>query len=260
MKFIIGGNWKMQMSPNKSINIAKKMVSALENISNVEIFIAPSFTSLRDLSDIFKGSNIKLAAQNMCEFDEGAYTGEIAGKWLTELGCIYVILGHSERRRIFKESNERINKKVLKALEIGLKPVLCIGETAEERNIGKKFKVNSEQLEISLKDVPLEKLSQIVIAYEPVWAINNRALNPTGEIRSATPDEAKEMHEFIRKWLVEKYGDIGKSIPIQYGGSVKPENCEELFKIADINGGLVGTASLSAEKFQKIAQTASNLS
>jgi len=261
MRYIIGGNWKMQMGPLNSIKIAKEMVNHLKDIKNIEIFIAPSYTSLKDLSEIFKGSNIKLSAQNMSEFDEGAFTGEIAGKWLVELGCSYVILGHSERRRIFGESSEKVNKKLLKALELGLKPVLCIGETAQERIEGKKFRVNEEQLEKSLSNVSLNQISQIIIAYEPVWAINNRALNPVGEIRAATPAEAKEMHDFIRSWLIDKYGsNIGQNIPIQYGGSVTPENSEELFKIPNINGALVGTSSLSAEKFSKIVFYASKLS
>lgn len=260
VQFVIGANWKMKKGIKDSIETAKNMVEALKGIDNVGIVIAPSYTSLKDLGEIFKGTNIKLAAQNMNENDSGAYTGEIASDWLLELGCEYVILGHSERRRVYNESSELINKKVLKALEKGLKPILCIGETANERSEGKTEQINSQQLEISLKGVTAEQMKNFVIAYEPVWAINSRALNPTGDIRSATPQEAENVHLFIRKWLVDKFGlEIGNSIPLQYGGSVKAANCEELFKIKDINGGLVGSASLTVDAFAPIIKMASQL-
>lgn len=260
VQFVVGANWKMKKGIKESIETAKSMVEALKGIDNVGIFIAPSYTSLKDLGEIFQGTNIKLAGQNMNENDSGAYTGEISPDWLLEVGCEYVILGHSERRRVYNESSELINKKVLKALKKGLKPVLCIGETAIERNEGKAEEVNAQQLEISLKDVNAEQMKEFVIAYEPVWAINSRALNPTGEIKSATPEQAKEMHVFIRKWLREKFGaEIGNSIPLQYGGSVKAHNCEDLFNIEDINGGLVGSASLTVDAFAPIIKTASKL-
>ncbi|MCP4761176.1 MAG: triose-phosphate isomerase [archaeon] len=258
MKFVIGGNWKMNMGINASIETAKKMVEAMKGIEGVIIFIAPSYTSLVDLGKIFKNTNIKLVGQNMSEFDKGAYTGEISPEWLLEAGCEYVLLGHSERRRIYGEISETINIKLLKALEKGLKPVLCIGETAGERADGRKEEVNAVQLEKSLKDVTAEQMKNVVIAYEPVWAINSRGLNPVGEIKPATPAQAEEMHLFLRKWFVDKYGtDVGNDIPIQYGGSVKPANCAELFKIKDINGGLIGGASLKPEDFSTIAKTAS---
>lgn len=259
-KFVIGGNWKMQMGIKNSIDTAKSMVDALIGINNVDIFIAPSFTSLTDLKSIFSQSNIKLAAQNMCEYDIGAFTGEIASEWLVELECTYVILGHSERRRIFGETNESINNKVKRALKLGLKPVLCIGETAKERADGKKFEVNEFQLENSLKDISVEQMKSVVIAYEPVWAINSKGLNPVGEIRAATPAEAEEMHKFVRNWLIKKYGNtVGVEIPIQYGGSVSASNCGELFKIKDINGALVGGASLKPADFKIIVETASKI-
>ncbi|MHA1728195.1 MAG: triose-phosphate isomerase [Promethearchaeota archaeon] len=258
-KLYIGGNWKMKMGISQSIETAKKMVKKLKEIKNVEIFIAPSYTSLVDLGKIFNGTNIKLSAQNMSEFESGAYTGEISPEWILEAGCTYVILGHSERRRIFGESSDLINKKVKMALEKGLKVVLCIGETAAERSEGLKEKINSEQLEISLKGVTVDQTEDIILAYEPVWAINSKGLNPVGDIKPATPTQAEEMHIFLRKWLVEKFGSKGNEIPIQYGGSVKPANCEELFKIKDINGGLIGGASLKSEDLSAIAKTASEV-
>jgi triosephosphate isomerase len=196
----------------------------------------------------------------MCEFDIGAYTGEIACEWLVEAGCTYVILGHSERRRVFGESNETINNKLKKAIKNGLKPVLCIGETAKERADGKKFEVNEFQLNQSLKDITPEQMKSIIIAYEPVWAINSKALNPIGEIRAATPSEAEEMHKFVRAWLIKKFGEsLGNDIPIQYGGSVSAANCEELFKIKDINGALVGGASLKPNDFKTIVEIATKI-
>jgi triosephosphate isomerase (TIM) len=260
VKFVIGGNWKMQTGIISSFETAKSMVKALKDIPDVDIFIAPPYTSLIDLRDVCFGSNIKVAAQNMCEYDIGAYTGEIAAEWLIEAGCTYVLLGHSERRKIFGESNETINNKIKKALKIGLKPVLCIGETAKERSDGKKFEVNEQQLNLSLKDITAEQMKTIVIAYEPVWGINSKGLNPVGEIRAATPAEAEEMHVFVRNWLVKKFGDaVGKEVPIQYGGSMNAANCEELLKIKDINGGLVGGASLKPADFKTIVETASKI-
>ncbi len=167
-----------------------------------------------------------------------------------------MLLGHSERRRIFGESSELVNKKVHNALKHGLKPVLCIGETAEERASGGKETINAEQLRKSLEGVTTEQMKNIILAYEPVWAINSRGLNPTGEITPATPMQAKEMHDFIRNWLVSTYGEIGKEICLQYGGSVKPSNAKELLSIQSVNGALVGTASLKPENFSEIIKSA----
>ncbi len=257
MKNVIGGNWKMKLGIEESIQSIKGLVTSVQNLdlSGIEVFIAPSFVSLRDVAMNLKGSAVKLAAQNMSEYELGGYTGEISPIWLKSLGCEYVILGHSERRRIFGESSELINKKVHNALKFGLKPVLCIGETANERSLGKKEEVNAKQLHVSLENVPSEELHNIVIAYEPVWAINSRGLNPTGEIIPATPTQAEEMHIFIRNWLVNTYGDAGKEVCIQYGGSVKPSNAKELLSIPTIDGALVGTASLKPEDFSEIIKS-----
>ncbi len=259
-KFIIGGNWKMQItSVEKSVEIAKEIREALNAIesSNVDVFIAPSPNALYQVGKELKGSKLKLAGQNMYFREKGAFTGETSVESLVEAGCEYVLLGHSERRRIFGENNATINQKVKKALEYGLKPVLCIGETAKEKDQGLTEQINRTQLEESLKDIVPEQLPLITIAYEPVWAINNKYLNPDTEIKTATPEEAKNVHDFIRSWLVSQYGaEIGNSIAIQYGGSMKPANCDGLLSISNINGGLIGGASLSAEKFIPIINSA----
>jgi len=257
-KVVIGGNWKMKLGIDESIQSVKGLIAATQNLdlSSIEVFVAPSFVSLKDVSAALKESPIKLAAQNMSEYVQGGYTGEISPVWLKSLGCEYVILGHSERRRIFGESSELINKKVHNALTHALKVVLCIGETAEERASGKKEEVNAEQLHLSLKDVSVEQLKNIIIAYEPVWAINSRGLNPTGEIIPATPTQAEEMHIFVRNWLVSTYGEIGNQVCLQYGGSMKPTNAKELLSITSVNGGLVGTASLKPEDFTEIIKSA----
>lgn len=254
MKVVIGGNWKMKLGIDESIQSIKGLIASVQNINfkSIEVFVAPSFVSLRDVSLALKGSSIKLGAQNMSEYEMGGYTGEISPIWLKSLGCEYVILGHSERRRIFGESSELVNKKVHNALKYGLKPVLCIGETAKERELGKKEEINSEQLHQSLKNVSSDQIKNIIIAYEPVWAINSRGLNPTGDIIPATTAQAEEMHLFIRNWLVSAYGEKGKDICIQYGGSVQPSNAKELLAIKSINGALIGTASLKPEEFSQI--------
>ncbi|MHA1822043.1 MAG: triose-phosphate isomerase [Promethearchaeota archaeon] len=263
-KYIIGGNWKMQIPKvSDAVKIAEDIASQLEGIDtqNVEVFVAPTFNSLYAVGQKIKGTKLKLAAQNMFYEDKGAYTGEVPADSLLEAGCEYVILGHSERRHIFGEDNQLINKKVLKALEKGLKPVLCIGETARERVDGKTEEINKSQLEECLKGVSGDQMKNVTIAYEPVWAINNKALNPDTEIKPATPEQAEEVHNFIRSWLIDKYGsEVGNNILIQYGGSMKKENCEGLLNIGNINGGLIGSASLSAEKFMPIIETASRLS
>ncbi len=257
MKMVIGGNWKMQLGIEESIQSIKGLINSVQNfdISGIEVFVAPSYVSLRDVGLSLKGSSIKLAAQNMSEYESGGYTGEISPIWLKSLRCEYVILGHSERRRIFGETSELVNKKIHLALKYGLKPVLCIGETAQERATGNKEEVNKTQLQESLKNITTEQIKNIIIAYEPVWAINSRGLNPIGEIIPATMEQAEEMHMFIRKWLVTTYGVTGNEICIQYGGSVKPTNAKNLLSIPVVNGALVGSASLKPEDFVEIIKS-----
>lgn len=262
LKNVIGGNWKMQITTVKdSITIAKEIKNALEEIpsENVDVFIAPCYNALYQVGQEIKGSKLKLAAQNMYFRENGAFTGEISIESLLEAGCEYVILGHSERRRIFGEGNNLINQKVKKALEHNIKPVLCIGETAKEKAQGLTEQINQQQLDESLADIPPEQMHKVVIAYEPVWAINNKYLNPDTEIKTATPDEAESVHNFIRKWLVAKFGkDIGNNIALQYGGSMKAANCNGLLSISNINGGLIGSASLSADLLLPIIKSAQN--
>jgi triosephosphate isomerase len=259
-KFVIGGNWKMQiLKVEEAVKAAKTIADSIKdlNTTDVDVFIAPSFNALYSVGQAIKGSKLKLAAQNMYFRDSGAFTGEISPDSVLDAGCQYVILGHSERRRIFGEDDAPINQKVKKALEKGLKPVLCIGETAKERNEGKMTAVNTAQLKGSLADVMSDQMKNVVIAYEPVWAINNKFLNPDVEIKTATPEQADEVHKFIRKWLVETYGTaIGSQVPIQYGGSMNAKNADGLLALKDINGGLIGSASLTVDQFKPIIEAA----
>lgn len=256
-RFIIGGNWKMQVTGvEDSVSRAQKIVK-LEGFDKVDVFIAPSFTALYEVGKILQGTPLKLCGQNMHHFETGAFTGEVSVESLLEAGCEYVLLGHSERRRIFGETDELINKKVLKALEHKLKVVLAIGETAKEREEGRTAEVNRSQLAGSLAGVPKEQMDNIVIAYEPVWAINNKHLNPDTEIHPATPKQAVEAHQIVRNWVKEQYGEeVAESIRIQYGGSMKGSNAEELLTLPDIDGGLIGGASLTAEALEPIIKAA----
>jgi triosephosphate isomerase len=253
-KYVIGGNWKMQIPKiSDSISTAAEIANEL-NKYDVEVFISPSYNSLYPVSEKLKGSSLKLAAQNMAAKETGAFTGEISVLSLIELGVEYVLLGHSERRRIFNESNELINEKVHLALKHGLKVVLCIGETAKERSDGLMKKINQDQLEYSLKDIGTDQMNNVIIAYEPVWAINSPYLNPGIEIRPATIEEANDSHTVVRNWLQDSYGSIANSVRIQYGGSMKASNAEELLSQSDIDGGLIGGACLNAESFAEIVK------
>jgi len=255
-KKIFGGNWKMQATTvKKSVEIIESFIKTIpqDYYSRMDVFVCPSFTSLAAVCEAVKGSDIKVCAQNMHYEQKGAFTGEISVDSINELGCEYVLLGHSERRRIFNETSEFINKKVHTALNNGLKVVLCIGETAKEREEGKVEQVNAQQLKESLEGVTEEQLKDIIIAYEPVWAINNPSLNPGIEIRAATSHEANEAHQIVRKWFSKNYSHAASElIRIQYGGSMNKKNSDELLAIEDIDGGLVGSASLSSDNFLPI--------
>lgn len=243
----IGGNWKM----NKLLKDAKETVENLnKNIilsGAIDIVIFPPFTSIYFLRDLIDAPNIFIGAQNMHWEESGAYTGEISPTMLKDLAVEYVIIGHSERRQLFNETDEIINKKLISALKYGLKPVLCLGETLEERKKGIERDVIENQFKKGLKKVPMNLLETIVIAYEPVWAI--------GTGINASPNEAEEMHKFIRS-LIEKYAnkDMVNSLRIIYGGSVRVENVEELSLEQDIDGFLVGGASLRADSFSRIIE------
>ena len=239
-KRIVAGNWKMNKTPEQTkelINILKPLVGDEEN---TEVVFCPPFICLTTAIEAVKGTNIKIGAQNMYFEESGAYTGEIAPDMIKEVGCEYVILGHSERRAYFGETDEIINKKVLKAFEHDLMPIICVGETLEQREQGITEDLVRLQTKIALKDVPAADAEKAVIAYEPVWAI--------GTGRTATNEQAQEVCGAIRKVLVEIYGaETAEKIRIQYGGSVNAGNATELFGMPDIDGGLVGGASLKAD-------------
>ncbi|WP_022671019.1 triose-phosphate isomerase [Hippea alviniae] len=230
---IIAANWKMHFDMERAVEVARQMVEKVK--SDSEIIVCPSFVFLDRLSGIFLNSQIKLGAQNMCFKEEGAFTGEVSPIMIRGVGCEYVILGHSERRHIFGENDVDIHKKVVSAIEHELKPIVCVGETLSERNNGKAFDIVERQIVSALDGVDLDK---VVVAYEPVWAIG------TGV--AADNKTITEMHKFIR----EMVGDVS----ILYGGSVKDTNAKELAEIEDVDGFLVGSASLDAGKFSKIAE------
>ncbi len=244
---IVGGNWKMNKTINEAINTVEDLKTKLEGVEGVEIVIFPPFTALKMLQGLLQGSNIGLGAQNMYYEEKGAYTGEISPLMLQDVGCRYVILGHSERRGYFGETDELINKKLKTALSFEFTPVVCVGEKLEERKAGRATEIVEAQVRKCLQGIGPEEVKRVVIAYEPVWAIG------TGE--TATPSQAGEMHRFIRKILKELYGEeLANFIRIQYGGSVKPENIKGLMKEEDIDGALVGGASLNTESFAKIVK------
>jgi triosephosphate isomerase len=243
----IAGNWKMHKTPEESIKLAKEIDDFLKNNEDIEVdvLICPPFTSLYAISKEIKNPKIQLGAQNMSYEEEGAFTGEISPLMLKEMNVKYVILGHSERRQLFGEKDEEINKKIKKALEQDLKPILCVGETLEERESGKEKEKVKKQITEDLKDVDKEKASLITIAYEPIWAI--------GTGKTASSNDANDMIKYIRSILKEIYGmDVSEKIRIQYGGSVKPHNINELMNKSDIDGALVGGASLKSKDFNEI--------
>jgi triosephosphate isomerase len=246
---VIAGNWKMNNDLTETQNLISKLTSALtsEHIK-CDVIICPPFTSLSEANSLIKGTVVKLGAQNMNENDSGAFTGEISAQMLKSVGCEYVILGHSERRAIYKEPDELINKKIKKALEKDLKPIFCVGETLEEREKDITKDVIKRQVVKGLEHVSKDEMSKIIIAYEPVWAI--------GTGKTATPDQAQEVHEFIRDLIEVEYGnDSAEKLIIQYGGSVKPDNAKELLYQKDIDGALVGGACLKSDSFMVIIKS-----
>lgn len=243
--YYIAANWKMNLRKDEALDLAKKMKEGLKNTKN-KYMIAPSFPFLQSVGDVLKGSSILLGAQNVGLEDFGAYTGDVSPLQLLDVGVSVVILGHSERRHLFKESNEMINKKVLLALKHGLQVILCVGETLDEREGGKAETVCRTQVMEGLKGVSKEDMKKVTIAYEPVWAI--------GTGKSASPKDADDMHAFIRSCIKSFYDEkTANEIVIQYGGSMKENNAEDLLKMPNINGGLIGGAALKADSFIKIA-------
>ena len=238
-KWIVAGNWKMRNTISESIALARAIKEGFSGSANGEVVVAPPFTALAAVGDALKGSAVQLAAQNMYSEDKGAFTGEISPVMLKDAGCGYVILGHSERRKYFSETDQSVNAKVKKALASGLMPIVCVGETDEERVQGVTQSVVGRQVRGALAGV--EKLDHVVIAYEPVWAIG------TGKV--ATSAQAEEVHAFIRGLIRELYGAVAEELRILYGGSVTKDNVAELAAMADIDGALVGGASLKPDGF-----------
>ena len=240
-KPIIAGNWKMYKTEAEAVDFAKKLKPLVADVHDRTIVICPPFPNLSKLYDEICDSNLALGAQNLYWEDEGAFTGEVSAPMLKSVGCTYVIIGHSERRQYFGETNETVNKKLFNALKHKLTPIVCIGETLQERERKITFKVIEKQVQEGLKNLVSGDWLLVTIAYEPVWAI--------GTGKTATPEQAQEVHAYIRKLLPK---EVAGDIRILYGGSVKPENIKELMAQPDIDGGLVGGASLKIESFEKI--------
>lgn len=244
-KIVIAGNWKMYKTNQEAVQVLTELKTLTKDIKGIEIVIAAPFTALSDAVKAVQGSNIKIAAENLYPKVEGAFTGEISPTMLKAIGITHVIIGHSERREIFKETDEFINEKIKTALENELTPIFCIGEKLEERENGRTLEVNTNQIKKGLKDLTKEDARKLIVAYEPVWAI--------GTGKTATPEMAQETHKEIREVLAGMFGkDVANEITIQYGGSMKPENAKDLLSQADIDGGLVGGASLKADSFFEI--------
>ena len=239
---IIAGNWKMNKTAAEARDLASKLIPLVSGAKDRDIVLAPTFTSLQTVAEAIKGTNMALAAQNLFWEDKGAFTGEISAEMLLDLGCKYVIIGHSERRQYFGETDETVNKKVRQALNKGLLPIVCVGELLSERESGKANDVIDRQITGALKGVTAVEMQKIVVAYEPVWAI--------GTGKTATPDQANEIHAFIRQKVKAMFtAEVAESLRIQYGGSVTPENVSQLMAMPDIDGALVGGASLKPESF-----------
>lgn len=245
-KPVIAGNWKMYKLLAEAVDTAVALKPLVANATHCEVVIAPVFTAIKTLADRLEGSNIRIAAQDCALQNEfGAHTGEVAPVMLRDVGCTYVIIGHSERRQYYGEKNESVNKKTKAALSAGLAAIVCVGESLSEREAGDAESVVKSQLFGGLAGLTVSDLERIIIAYEPVWAI--------GTGKTATPEQAQEMHGFIRRVLAETHGaDAADSLRILYGGSVKTDNIAALMKNEDVDGALVGGASLEAESFAKI--------
>ncbi|NQU22827.1 MAG: triose-phosphate isomerase [Candidatus Nealsonbacteria bacterium] len=238
----IAGNWKMNLDRASAVALAEGLVKKAAGTDGVDIAICPPSLYLDAVAAAVAGSNVALGAQDMYHEPKGAFTGEISGAMLCDIGCKYVILGHSERRHVLGETDEDINKKVLAALEVGLLPIVCVGELLSDRKSGTTMEVIRRQFEGSLAGISAEQMQQITIAYEPVWAIG------TGEV--ATPQQAEEVHLDLRKIMVQRYNDeVAEVVRIQYGGSVKPDNAAELIGQPNIDGALVGGAALKVDSF-----------
>jgi len=245
----IAGNWKMFKTGPEAAELVHSITASLTSSIDAEVVVIPTYTSLQMVYEIISSSDIKLGAQNLFWEEQGAFTGEISATMLKTAGCEYVVIGHSERRQFFGETNESVNKKVKSALAGSLTPIMCFGESLEEREQEKTFAKVSTQLNEGLKDIAADDVNKIVLAYEPIWAI--------GTGLTATPEQAQDVHGFVRDLLTEKYGNgISSCAIILYGGSVKPANTNSLLREKDINGALVGGAALKSESFIEIVKEA----
>ena len=252
-KYFIAGNWKMNKTPEEGKKLASEIASIVSKDSSVDVVICPTFTALDRVSQAIEGSAVKLGAQNLYPKANGAYTGEISPEMLREVFAKFVILGHSERREYFGETDAFVNEKVKFSLENLINPILCIGETLEQREANETLEVVKTQLLGGLEGVEASQMGSVVVAYEPVWAI--------GTGKTATPEMAQEVHGSIRALLNEKYGSaVGEKVRILYGGSMKPANAEELLSQTDIDGGLIGGAALDSKSFCDLITAAKNAS
>ncbi len=251
-KLFIAGNWKMNTTKDEAVALTTGLVDAIGNVDAVDMAVCPPFVYLDAVKQALGSSSIALGSQNVFYEDNGAFTGETSTAMLKDMGCTYAIIGHSERRHVMGESDELINRKVLKTLADGLEAILCVGELLEERKADQTMAVVRKQVQVGLEGVDAEMAKSVTIAYEPVWAIG------TGE--TATPDQAQEVHAMIRGLLADKYGsEMAQTMRIQYGGSVKPSNAAELLAQEDIDGALVGGASLKVDSFKGIVDAGASL-
>ena len=241
---VIAGNWKMNMLPNEAIKMIDELTPLVKDTENEVILCVPYIDLFYSLL-IAQNTNIKIGAQNMHFEESGAYTGEVSGPMLKSIGVEYVIIGHSERRQYFAETDETVNKKIKSAFKYGLKPIVCVGETLEQREAGKANEIVTNQIEKALEGLTDNQVINTIVAYEPIWAI--------GTGKNATSEDANDMAKAIRKKIADTYGqNVAQEVIIQYGGSVKSSNAKELFSMSDIDGGLVGGASLKSDEFAQI--------
>jgi len=244
---IVAGNWKMNTTVEEGIELAKQIAEA-QLPEKVQVILGPPSTHLHALNSVLNGADVALAAQNVHQEEKGAYTGEVSAAMLASLGVQYCIIGHSERRQYFGETDELIAQKILKAMEYGITPIFCCGETLDIREAGNQNEVVGHQVQVVLDHLSENQAAEIIIAYEPVWAI--------GTGKTASPAQAQEMHAHIRQVVKNKFGEeIANAIPILYGGSCNPKNSQELFALEDVDGGLIGGASLVADDFLKVIRS-----
>jgi triosephosphate isomerase len=244
---LIAGNWKMYKTSAEAVDFVKKFLTLVSGVADRDVMIAPAFTALEALAAALKGTEVGLGAQDVFWEAEGAFTGQVSPPMLTAAGCRYVIIGHSERRQFFGETDDTVNRKIRAALKSGLIPVMCVGESEKQREAGQTFSILDKQVKDGLRSFVSDELGSLVIAYEPVWAI--------GTGKTATAAQAEETHAYIRSLIKGLFGaDVAALMRVLYGGSVKPENASELMAMADIDGALVGGASLNPDSFSKIVK------